>query len=197
MEAAANMALLFGRVAQDNPNLDVSGMSYVDMPTPLAIGSMADYENRDLFVKAGCSTVDLVGGKYKIMDFVTTYHPVGELPPQYRYCRNLMIDWNIRFGIYLLELIHVVGHSISADGDIVNANNVIKPKEWNQLVRSFATSLGKRGIIVDVPFMEESIEVNIGTSNPDRLETFFKYKRSGFARISSTTAEAGFNFGQL
>jgi hypothetical protein len=45
--------------------------------------------------------------------------------------------------------------------------------------------------------MKDSIEVAISTTNPDRLETFFRYKRSGVARISSTVAEAGFNFGTL
>lgn len=197
MEAAANMAVLFSRQAQDTPHLDVSGQSYPDMPTPLIIGDMADYENRDLFVKKGCSTVDLVGGKYKVQDFVTTYHPVGEIPPQFRYCRNLMLDFNVRFGYYLLELINVVDHAIAADESVVSASNVVKPKQWKQIIDKYAESLSQRALIVDAAFMQDSIEVNISTTNPDRLETFFRYKRSGFVRIASTTAEAGFNFGTL
>jgi hypothetical protein len=43
--------------------------------------------------------------------------------------------------------------------------------------------------------MQNSITVEVSSINPDRLETFFRYKRTGTARISSTTAEAGFNFG--
>lgn len=197
MEAAANMALLFARQAQDTPHLDVSGQSYIDMPTPLLIGDMSSYENRDLFVKKGCSTVDLVGGKYKIMDFVTTYHPVGEIPPQFRYCRNLMLDFNIRFGYYLLELINVVDHAIATDEDVVIASSVVKPKQWRQVLNKYADSLSQRALIVDAAFMQDSITVNISTTNPDRFETFFRYKRSGFVRIASTTAEAGFNFGTL
>lgn len=196
-EAAACMTLLQARVAQDTPNLDVSGKSYTDMPTPLIIGDMADYENRDVIVKKGCSTVDLVGGRYKIMDFVTTYHPVGEIPPQFRWVRNLNIDWNIRFGYYLLELVNVADHSISGDDDIVNAASVIKPKQWRQILNKYAEDLSKKAIIVDAPFMQDSITVEISTVNPDRLETHFSYKRSGFARILSTTAEANFNIGTL
>ena len=45
--------------------------------------------------------------------------------------------------------------------------------------------------------MKAGTTVNISTTNPDRLETFFPYKRSGVARIASTTAQAGFNFGVL
>lgn len=194
-EAAANMAVRYATISQNTPHLDVAGLTYSDMPTPTSIGSMASYDNRDLFVKKGCSTVDLVAGKYVIQDFVTTYHPVGENPPQFRYCRNLMLDFNVRFSYYLLEQTYVVDHMIAADSDTVSADKVIKPKQWLSIIIEFATDLGKRGLVSDVSFMQKSIQVGLSKTNPDRLETFFKYKRSGFARISATTAEAGFNFG--
>lgn len=198
MEAAANMAVLFARQAQDSPHLDVNAKTYPDMPTPEDgdIGSMASYDFRDSVVKLGCSTVVLSGGRYQVQDFVTTYHPDGETPPQYRYCRNLMLDFNIRFGYYLLEQIHVVDHVIVADADVVKASNVIKPKIWKQILLKFAEELGLRGLIADVPFMQDSILTGLNGSNPDRLDTSFSYKRSGTARISSTTAKAGFNFGE-
>jgi phage tail sheath gpL-like len=196
-EAAANMCRLYARTSQDNPQLDVSGQYYPDMPTPETIGSMADYENRDLFVKKGCSTVELSSGQYRVMDFVTTYHPDGETPPQYRYCRNLNIDMNIRYGYYLLEQVNVVDHVIARDEDTVTASKVVKPKMWKSIIDSYATDLTKRALIVDELFTQQSITVDISSVNPDRLESFFKYKRSGYARIASTTAEAGFNFGNV
>lgn len=196
-EAAANMCVLFARKSQDTPNLDVGGSSYPDMPVPLDgdIGSMADYENRDLFVKKGCSTVDYVSGKYQVQDFVTTYHKLGEVPPQFRYCRNLMLDFNVRYGYYLLELINVLDHSISNDNDVVTAQNVVKPKQWKGILNSYADDLTVRGLVADADFMKDSITVEISTVNPDRFETFFRYKRTGCVRVASTTAEAGFNFG--
>lgn len=197
MEAAANMAVLFANVSQNTPQLDVASKKYPDMPTPTSIGSMADYNNRDSFVKKGSSTVDLIAGYYVVQDFVTTYHPLGENPPQFRYCRNLMLDFNVRFGYYLLEQINVVDHAIAADSDTVSASNVVKPKQWKAILKGYASDLTNRGLVVDTAFMTDSINVNLSTSNPDRLETFFKYKRSGFVRIASTTAEAGFNFGTL
>ncbi|MCE3278018.1 MAG: hypothetical protein K0S44_209 [Bacteroidetes bacterium] len=198
MEAAANMTVLQAVNAQNTPHLDVIGRAYPDMPTPTDIGSMADYDNRDEFVKKGCSTVDLVGGQYVVQDFVTTYHKLGENPPQYRYVRNLYnIDLNVRYGYYLLEQTNVVDHVIASNDDTVSATNVIKPKQWIAILSQYADDLANRAIIVQPEFMQDSLEVGIGTSNPDRLETFFRYKRSGVARISSTTAEAGFNFGTL
>lgn len=197
LEAAANMATLFAVQAQNNPHLDVSGRSYPDMPTPEAIGSMSTYDNRDTIVKKGCSTVNLVAGKYVVQDFVTTYHPAGELPPQFRYCRNLMIDYNIYYGYYLLEQTNVVDKAIAADDQKIGVGGVIKPKQWLQIIDKYADDLANRSLIVDPAFMQDSIEVEISSTNPDRLETSFRYKRSGFARISSTTAEAGFNFGNV
>ena len=194
-EAAANACLLQARVSQDTPQLDISGGFYADMPTATYIGAMELYTNRDAFVKKGCSTVELVSGRYKIVDFVTTYHPIGEEPAQFRYVRNLILDWNIRFGYYLLEQINVVNHVIASNEQQVSAVNVIKPKQWLQIVNNYAKDLGNRALIADVPFMQASIEVNLSSTNPDRLETFFRYKRTGVARIASTTAEAGFNFG--
>lgn len=195
LEAAANMTLLYAKIAQNSPHLDVAGLSYPDMPTPTSIGTMGDYDYRDQYVKKGCSTVDLVAGKYQVCDFVTTYHPVGELPPQFRYCRNLNLDFNVRYGYYLLEQINVVDHAIAADADIVTATDVVKPKQWKAVLYAYADSLSKRGLIAEPSFMQTSITVSLDSSNPDRLNTFFRYKRTGFARISSTIAEAGFNFG--
>lgn len=198
-EAAANQCVLQARQSQDNPHLDTSGSSYPDMPVPAdgVIGSMAVYNNRDAIVKKGCSTVDLVSDRYQIQDMVTTYHPVGETPPQFRYVRNLNIDFNVRFGYFLKEEINVVDHAIAENEDVVNVGNVIKPKQWIQILDAYADDLAKRALIVDPAFMQDSLTVSISTTNPDRLETFFRYKRSGYARISSTTAEAGFNFGSL
>ena len=195
MEASANMAVLFANVSQNTPHLDVAGKTYPDMPTPASIGSMADYNNRDIIVQKGCSTVTLHAGVYKVEDFVTTWHPQGETPPQFRYCRNLMIDMNIRFMYHILEETNVENHTIANDSDTVTASSVVKPKIWRQVLQGFASDLGKAALIADVPFMQNSITVAIGVTNPDRLETFFKYKRTGFVRIASTQAQAGFNFG--
>jgi len=199
LEAAANMTLLFARTMQDGPHRDVNGLSYPDMPIPSDenIGSMVDYNFRDSIVQKGSSTVVLSGSRYKVQDFVTTYHPIGEVPPQFRYCRNIMLDLNVRFTYYLLEQINVVDKTIADDDDVVSVGDTIKPKQWKQIVDKMLADLGKRALIADVPFAQDSIEVGLSTTNPDRLETFFKYKRTGIARISSTTAQAGFNFGTI
>jgi phage tail sheath gpL-like len=196
-EAAANMTYLFAITSENTPHLDVAGKFYPDMPAPTLIGAMGEYNSRDAIVKKGCSTVDLVAGRYQVQDFVTTYHPIGEVPPQFRYARNLMLDFNVRYGYYLLEQINVVDHALAGNSSTVSVSNVVKPKQWKQIVDGYADDLEARALIVDKTFMKNSITVEISTVNPDRLETFFRYKRSGVARIASTDAEAGFNFGTL
>lgn len=199
MEAAANMAVLYALQAQNSPHLDVSGQSYPDMPVPAgeSIGTMDDYNNRDAIVKKGCSTVMLIGGAYQVQDFVTTYHPTGENPPQFRYCRNLNIDFNIRYSYYLLEQAYVVGHVIANDDDTVTADDVVKPKTWKANIDDLAIDLVKRALTVDAKFMQDNIVTGINGTNPDRIDSSIRYKRSGYARISSTTGEANFNFGTL
>lgn len=196
LEAAANMTVIYARTAQDTPHLDVSGQAYPDMPAPAGTPAMTSYNVRDAYVKKGCSTVDLVGGVYVVEDFVTTYHPTGETPPQFRYVRNLYsVDMNIRYGYLLREQTHVLGHVIAADNDVVSASQVIKPKQWVGILKNYASELGERALIADVAFMQGNIQTGLSSTNPDRLETLMRYKRSGTVRIASTTAQAGFNFG--
>jgi hypothetical protein len=146
-------------------------------------------------VQKGCSTVTLSAGQYKVQDFVTTWHPAGEIPPQFRYVRNIMIDLNIKYMYRLLEEANVTDHVIASDTDSVSGTNIIKPKQWKQALSTFADQLVSMALITDSGFMKASITVSLNPTNPDRLDTFFKYKRTGFGRILSTQAQAGFNFG--
>lgn len=193
-EASANVCVLLARIAQDTPELDVNAKSYPDMPTPenSLIGDLADYENRDFLVKKGCSTVILENGRYQIQDLVTTYHPEGETPLQYAYPRNLIIDWNIRDGYGILENRNVKDHVLVLDGQVTDAAKSVKPKQWKAVLFDFFDDLAVRALIKDPQFSKTSLRVEINTTNPDRFDTFFRYRRTGIARIESTDVEAGF-----
>lgn len=197
-EAAANAIVLAAVIAQNNPHLDISGLTYPDMPAPSFIGAMEVYDERDAILKKGCSTVLLVAGKYQVQDFVTTYHPEGEAVPQFRFVRNLLnVDFNVRYGYLLREQTYVLDKVIANDTDTVLVSGVIKPKDWKSILYDYSDDLSNRALIVDKAFMKASISVTISSSNPDRFETRFKYKRSGIARIAATQAQAGFNYGTV
>lgn len=193
-EAAANAVVLFARIMQDTPHLDVNNKAYPDMPIPsdYNIGDMADYNNRDFLIKKGCSTVLLENGFYKIQDFVTTYHPDGEVPLQYNYCRNLNLDWNVSDSYRTLENIRLKDKTLVADDQFVDVSGVIKPKEWKAVVFDLFDDLAEKALINDPAFSKASCLVQISDTDPNRFETFFRYKRTGIARIESTDVEAGF-----
>jgi len=193
-EAAANVVALFARVMQDTPHLDVNNKSYPDMPVPSdgLIGDMAIYNNRDVYVKNGCSTVILENGAYKIMDLVTTYHPDGEVPLQYAYARNLNLDWNVCDGYRTLETLRLKDKVLIADDQVTTVSGAIKPKEWKATCFDYFEDLAERALINNPQFSKDSLQVQISTLNPDRFETSFDYKRTGIARIESTDATAGF-----
>lgn len=193
-EAAANVVALASVVFQNNPNLDVNNLSYPDMPIPTSqdAGDFKDYNNRDFLVKKGCSTVILKNGAYVIQDLVTTYHPAGELPLQYSYPRNLNIDWNVSDAYRTLETIYLKDKTLVADNQIVDVDGCIKPSEWKGIVYDLFDDVAQKALINDPSFSKGSLRVQISTTNPNRFETTFSYKRTGIARIESTTATAGF-----
>lgn len=193
-EAAANVIALAAVVYQNNPNLDVNNLSYPDMPIPSNgdAGDMKDYNNRDFLVKKGCSTVVIRNGAYVIQDLVTTYHPDGEIPLQYAYPRNLNLDWNVADAYRTLETIYLKDKTLVADAQIVGVDGCIKPSEWKGIVYDLFDDLAEKALINEPSFSKSSMVVLISTTNPNRFETTFKYKRTGIARIESTTASAGF-----
>ncbi|APZ82856.1 putative tail protein [Flavobacterium phage FL-1] len=193
-EAAANVVLLAALVYQNTPHLDVSGLSYPDMPIPSDgnIGTMNDYNNRDYLVKRGCSTVMLVEGQYQIQDLVTTYHPAGEVPLLYNYVRTLNIHWNVKDAYVTLEKVNLKDKTIVRDDQFVEVDNVIKPREWKGIASGLFEDLAQAALINDPQFSKSGLRVQISATNPNRFETAFPYKTTATVRISSTTATAGF-----
>ena len=193
-EIAADLVLTLAPIYQNTPHLDESRILSTDISLPSNgdIGDMKDYNNRDFLVKKGCSTVLNKNGQYQVQDLVTTYHPDGEIPLQFSYPRNLMIDFNVAYKYRLLEELYLTGKTIVSDSQLVTVGDCIKPNEWKALVSDMFDQLAQSGLINEPEFSKQSVVVNISTINPNRFETTFSYKRTGTVRISSTTATVGF-----
>jgi phage tail sheath gpL-like len=198
-EIAAVTAGIYTPRVQRDPKSDILDVRLIGITPPqdLVAGDMDVYNNRDFIVKNGCSTTVLADGDYFVKDFVTTYHPDGEDPPQFRNVRNLAgIDFNTAFRTLFLDETFIKGNTILPDSSTSTDPNVIKPKDGksimiNKLIIPFANF----GIFADAQYSIENMQVGIDGTNPDRLNFSIPYKRSGFARIISTNAVANFFLG--
>ena len=155
---------------------------------------MASWGYRDLAVNAALSTVDMQDGKLIIKDLVTTYNPATEAVKQFRYVRDLILDWNVFFAYRYYEELYMKGKTIVKDGSIVDAPNTISPKKWKGILVDMFRDLEKRAIVADSQFSIDGNQCAINGTNPQRIDTAFPYKRTGIVPIASTTAIAGFNF---
>lgn len=193
-EAAANVVRLFARTMQDTPEKDVNGMAYPDMPISLvpSFAMFTDYNQRDQFVKNGISNVTFENNEFIIQDLVTTYHVEGEFPYQFGYCRNLDLDWNVKDAYTILEKRALRDKVILRDNDYSSSTNTIKPKEWKGIVYGLFDDLVNAALITDADFSKNSLRIEVDAVNKDRFNTFFRYRRTGIARIVSTDVEAGF-----
>lgn len=195
-EAAANMCATYARIAQNSPHIDNSGKYYPDMPVPEdeLIGDFADYNARDFMVKKGASTVNITNGKYTIQDMVTTYAPDGVAVPKFRFVRDLMIDFNMEFSWRIIMERDIQDRAIIEDDVPTNVSNVISAKQVKQLVFSHIDQAVRRALIADAQFSKDSTIVQINSSNPARLDIFFRYKRTSTAHIVSSDVEVDFNY---
>lgn len=196
-EAAANVAYLLANVFQNKPHGDVMGLTYPDMPGPATgdIPAMNSHTVRDSYVKLGCSTVDYVGGVYKIVDLVTTYNASGEFPPYYRWPRDLNAYWNIMFRYNLKVVEKLWGKTIARDSDQITVSGVVKPKDWIAEIRDLIDGGVRDGLLTDAAFSYASIAVALAANaNPNRLDTEFSVKITGIGKVIATTITGGFNF---
>jgi hypothetical protein len=191
IEAAAAYAVNFANVCDATPNIDIQKKPLVN--TPLASGTPtqnSDYNLRNALVLLGMSTCELKNGVYYPQDFVTTNHPIGENPVVFKYPRSLFIDFCVKFKFANLMKVTVEGKQIANDNDVVNATNVVKPKDVKSALVGLANDLVSQGFCTKAPFMIQSIQVAINDTNPDRFNIAFSYDRSGVVRIVNTQATA-------
>jgi phage tail sheath gpL-like len=196
-EAAANYAAAIWNVFQNKPNTSVLNLALPDMPAPTTgnVPAMVSYTVRDAYVKKGCSTIDFVNGRYIIKDFVTTYHADGDVPPHYRYPRDLNAYFNLKYRLAQRELEALQGKQLANDDDVVTASDVVTPASWKTEIFDIIDDSVKDGLIVDAAFSKASVQTGISGQNPNRMDTLFNVKISGVAYQSAVTVKGGFNFG--
>ena len=201
IEAAANMVALCANVFSNTPQSDIVGLSYPDMPPPPvgSVPAMNTQATRDAYVKLGCSTVDYINGAtgngtYVVKDLVTTYNPSGEMPPFFRYVRDLNVFYNMKFRYHYQEALFLLGKTITGNNSVTNAANMVKPKDWVAQVKDIINAGVTDGLLTNAALMIPSITVTINPNNPGRFDTNYDEVITSVLRISATTAAVGFNY---
>lgn len=186
------------RVARSANNDPASDFARLTLPN-IEAGTDAQQWNhtqRDLLVKAGISTSIVRNSVIEISDTVTTFHPVGEVNPGYRFYKDIVKTSNV---LYNLDLIFNTatwdGAPLIPDDQPTTNARAKRPKDAVAVLSVLANNLGLDAIISDVPFTLENIRASINDQNPNRLDIIFPAKNSGNANVISVDYFFGFFLG--
>lgn len=182
-------------LANNNPPHDY-GLQKATGLIPGADGLQWDYLKRDLAVKAGSSTIEVIDGVVNISDVVTFYHPVAEDPPAYRYVVDIVKLQNITYAIALVfNTTEWVGSPLIPDSQPTTNKTAKSPSTAIAAMAQIVDSLGLEAMISNPDVAKSTIQAEIDGGNPKRLNISVAIQLSGNNNIISETLKFGFLFG--
>lgn len=192
---AARQLARIAVVANENPACDYGSQQATGL-NPGADGDQWDYTERNLAVKAGCSTVEIRDNVVTIQDVVTFYHPTGDEIPAYRYVCDIVKLQNIIFNIDIIFAnTEWDGAPLIPDYQPTTNPKAKKPKMAVAALGSVTDSLGLEALISDPEFTKKNTSAEIDTQNPKRLNIQITVKLSGNTNILAVDLNFGFYFG--
>lgn len=182
-------------LANNNPPHDY-GRQSADGILPGDDGDQWVYQERDLAVKAGSSTIEVRDGVVDISDVVTFYHPAGNPIPEYRYVVDIVKLQNIIYNISLIfNTAEWDGAPLLPDSDPTTNASAKKPKMARADVAAMLDSLGLQAIISDPKTAKANTRAEIDSMNPKRLNVQIPVQLVGNSNIISVGLDFGFFFG--
>ncbi len=195
--AAARQLARIAKVANDNPPTGYQAQKATGI-IPGADGVQWDFLSRDLAVKAGSSTTEIVDGVVNIADVVTFWRPTGEEPPAYRYVNDIVKLQNIIFNLSLIFAAPEWAAAPLVPDDQPVANpNARKPRSAKAAVNVLLENLGLQAIISDPKTSKKLTTATIDSQNPKRLNIGVKVALSGNTNQKDVNLKFGFFFGSL
>lgn len=192
---AARQLARIAALATRNPPHDYGSQDASGL-VPGADGDQWDYTERDLAVKAGCSTSEVKDGVINVSDVVTMYHPVADPLPAYRHVVDIVKLQQILFN---LDLIFATdswdGAPLIPDGQPTSNPDAKHPSAAVAAVATMLDSLALNAIISDPETAKGTIVAAINDANPKRLDVAFTVQLSGNTNIVSIDLNFGFFFG--
>lgn len=157
-----------------------------------------EYAERDKLLKAGYSNLVMKSdGSYRLMDLVTFYHPIGKTNPLYRFDRDVTVVANIAY-----DFMNVFRDSdewksiiIVSESDVTTNPAARSLKDVKAAVNTRIGLLGIAGLIANYANAQKNTEVEIDSSNPNRININPNFEITGVGRIYDITNFVGFYFG--
>jgi phage tail sheath gpL-like len=192
---AARQVARIALQANTNAPVDYGSLQALGL-TPGADGDQWPYNERDLAVKSGCSTINVVDGVIQLADIITMYHPTGDPTPAYSYVVDIVKLQNIIYNLNLIfETPEWDGAPLIPDDQPTANRAARKPKSAVAEISTLIDSLGLAAIISDPDAAKETVQAEIDSQNPKRLNIAFTVQLSGNANIISIDFNFGFYFG--
>lgn len=155
------------------------------------------YGERNRLLKAGFSNlVKRADGSYKLMDLVSFYHPVGKTNPLFRFDRDITCVANIAYDLMTTFRDSEEWASVILVGaNDITTNPVARTlKDIKAAVNTRLSLLGKAAIIANYVEAQKGTELEIDSSNPNRVNINPNFDLTGVGRIFDITNFIGFNF---
>ena len=194
--SAAGMVAPMLVLASENPAHDYGSQTCPN----LAPGADSDqwlYNDQQLAVTSGCSTINVFDGVVTLADTVTMYHPLNDPLPAYRYFCDIVKLQNI---IYNLSLEFATakwdGAPLIPDNQPTTNPDAKKPKTAVAAANAIIDSLGLTAMISDPETAKTKTRAQINEQNPKRLDLVLTVQLAGNANVISIDLDFGFYFGQ-
>lgn len=167
---AANAMGMFIKKSNGDPKQDIDEdiITYSTPPEDGDVGDIIDYDFRDSLVKAGSSTVNFKEGNYYAKDIITTYKPLGETDPIFKYVRDNMIIFNIidQFKKFNAKQKNKSIAPNALPSIYITSPDLYRAGVLNEIVRPFVDL----GYIADFDYAKENLDVGINPTNSGRFD---------------------------
>jgi len=195
-EIAARLVARIAPTADSHPSRGYQSQNLSGI-TPGLDTEQWDHTQRDLAVKRGCSTIEVIDGQIEVSDVVTFWHPDSEPVPAYRYVVTIIKLQNTIFNTFLIfNTDSWKGAPLIPDDQATAESYAKKPRMAKAAIASMVDSLALYAIVSDPETIKAGILAQINDMNPNRLDVSWTAIISGNANIISIDTNFGFYFGE-
>ena len=145
-------------------------------------------------VKAGCSNVNFRDGNYYAGDIITTYMPLGESDPIFRYVRDNMIVFNIinQFKAFNLKQKNKTIAPNALPSVRITSPALYKAGVLVQIIRPFVDA----GYIADFDYAKDNLDVGINPTNAGRFDVLSPNLITSLLRIIAVESQVNKYYGE-